>query len=517
MVQGSDSCGGSYHFVTYTGAPITDRDARRLAKRNVMQHIHRSRKNALAVRRHKPLLYSLDVLHEFTERQATSSEPLDLDPSHTNLVPFNVPDNACCSASPQKDAVPDSMSTTVLLPGIMTMYRLGAGRGDPFLKFPINITPRSRELVDIIFKERGGKASPLKVAWFQISILDAAAFHQLLSGAATYFNNLRNGDSLQADEESLAHHTYSLQLINRQMRDVKLATTDGVISSIIGFACYYHLVGDLRSWKMHLDGLKEIVHSRGGIQTLNSVRFLRIMLSCIDISGSCTLDDVPNFPLAYPISTIQPSMPFSNLESKYRRISNNLAFTFRDNFALVELLVDLIRESSHLQSEIQLTEGKILMDSIYICDYTNPLLHRLLSLPRQKHASKVADMAEMIRLAAILYLIGIRQSFGIYPTRVTSQIRKLSVLLMTSETDSAQARMWKDRGLGCIQLWIIVVGGVLCDEKDGASWFAKHLHAAMHRMSVATYGDLEGFLKGFSWVDEIHGTLLKDFRRKLIT
>lgn len=91
----------------------------------------------------------------------------------------------------------------------------------------------------VVFDERGGKASPLRVAWFQISILDAAAFHQLLSGAATYFNNLRKGDGLAANGESLAHHTYSLQLVNRQMSDVKVATTDGVVSSIIGFACYY--------------------------------------------------------------------------------------------------------------------------------------------------------------------------------------------------------------------------------------------------------------------------------------
>ena len=149
----------------------------------------------------------------------------------------------------------------------------------------------------VVFDERGGKASPLRVAWFQISILDAAAFHQLLSGAATYFNNLRNGDGLAVNGESLAHHTYSLQLVNRQMSDVKVATTDGVISSIIGFACYYvrvppppksesktdvaikHLIGDMISWRTHLDGLEQVINLRGGIETLESNEYLRIMLS----------------------------------------------------------------------------------------------------------------------------------------------------------------------------------------------------------------------------------------------
>ncbi|PVH85431.1 hypothetical protein DL98DRAFT_606526 [Cadophora sp. DSE1049] len=514
----SDNGGSIYHFVTCTGAPITDPNARKQAKRNVMQHVHRSRKNALAARRHKPMLCDLDVPQEFTEGHVNSSERLDLDTSQTDLAPTDLQLNAGSSFLPQTVAITDKTLTTAPLPDILTMSRVGAGRGDPFLRYPIKVTPRSRELVDIIFDERGGRASPLRVAWFQISILDAAAFHQLLSGAATYFNNLRNGDGLQANGESLAHHTYSLQLVNRQMRDVIVATTDGVISSIIGFACYYHLIGDMKSWREHIDGLKEIIRLRGGIETVDSNTFLRIMLSCIDISGSCTLDETPTFPLpTNPISAILPSLPFSSLESNYRQNANILLLNFPNTFSLINILVDLMQESSHLQREIEGTEGNILMDSMYICDHTNPLLHKLLSLPRHEVTSIIADMVEMIRLAAILYLIAIRQAFGIYPTRVTSQIRKLSVLLMTSERDDAEANMWEDRGLGYIQLWVITVGGVLCNEKDRAPWFAKHLHAAMRRMSIATYGDLEDMLRGFSWIDEIHGTLLKDFRSKLMT
>ncbi|CZT46217.1 uncharacterized protein RSE6_06618 [Rhynchosporium secalis] len=116
------------------------------------------------------------------------------------------------------------------------MSRLGAGRSDPFNDYPITLNHRSRELLDLIFDERIGSASPLKGFWFQISLLDTAAFHQLLSGAAIYFNNLHQGDGGQASGESLAHHAYSLQLVNDQMRNTESATTDGVISSIIGFA-----------------------------------------------------------------------------------------------------------------------------------------------------------------------------------------------------------------------------------------------------------------------------------------
>jgi hypothetical protein len=40
-------------------------------------------------------------------------------------------------------------------------------------------------------------------------------------------------------QESLAHHLVALRIINSQMCDVRLATSDGVISAIAGFSCYY--------------------------------------------------------------------------------------------------------------------------------------------------------------------------------------------------------------------------------------------------------------------------------------
>ncbi|MAD87094.1 MAG: hypothetical protein CL912_29395 [Deltaproteobacteria bacterium] len=170
----------------------------------------------------------------------------------------------------------------------------------------------------------------------------------------------------------------------------------------------------------------------------------------------------------------------------------------------------------HLQTKIQQTEGNILVDPTYTCDYFDPILHRLLSLPRQDLSSSNASIAEMIRLGAILYLIAVRQSFGIYPIRVKIQIRKLSVLLISFEDSETKDRTWDKHGLGWMELWVNTLGGVLNDEIDEAPFFAKHLHDAMHRMAVMTYGDLEDRLREFAWINEIHGALLTDFRRKLI-
>ncbi|KAH7321480.1 hypothetical protein BKA65DRAFT_512262 [Rhexocercosporidium sp. MPI-PUGE-AT-0058] len=159
----------------------------------------------------------------------------------------------------------------------------------------------------------------------------------------------------------------------------------------------------MRSWRKHLTGLKEIVQLRGGIGCLDPNIFLRTMLSCIDISGSRTLDEVPNFPFpAILAPSVMLDLHSPNVGLFFQSYLDILTFNFTNNFGLVDILVDLNLESLHLQHEMRQNKGKVLMDSMYICDYINPILHRLLSLPRQDDSSSTATMAEVIRLAAIL-------------------------------------------------------------------------------------------------------------------
>ena len=90
MVPSTINGGGIYHFVTYMGAPVTDPKVKKLAKRDVMKHVHRSRKNTLAARRQKPLLCELDVPQEFGEGRADFSGRLDLGNFQSILAPPGV-------------------------------------------------------------------------------------------------------------------------------------------------------------------------------------------------------------------------------------------------------------------------------------------------------------------------------------------------------------------------------------------------------------------------------------------
>ncbi|CZT05832.1 uncharacterized protein RAG0_11763 [Rhynchosporium agropyri] len=302
------------------------------------------------------------------------------------------------------------------------------------------------------------------------------AFHQLLSGAAIYFKNLHQRNGGQASGESLAHHAYSLQLVNDQMRNTESATTDGVISSIIGFAATTYAVPRHR-WvhilTLHLAfdcGYEKLEKAFGGVERdhpSTSYQFTTLgytELSNVDISGSCSMDEAPSFPLpeglppsTLPIPSSMTLSPFSQIEL--------LHSSFPSNSELFNNLTQLDLESLHLQDKIKNTGGTILLNSTL------------------DDMSQISAMADMLRLAAVLYLIAICQSFEIYPTRVTVQIRKLSASIMTSEGSGPNQRIWEDHGLGLAGLWIMSVGAILSDEKDKAAWFAKRLQDSIRRLS----------------------------------
>ncbi|KAE9373391.1 hypothetical protein N431DRAFT_337270 [Stipitochalara longipes BDJ] len=397
--------------------------------------------------------------------------------------------------------------------------RLGAGRFDPFARFPIELNHRARELVDTIFISRDstGKLAPLTDAWFHVGMLDAAAFHQLLSGSASYFSRIRSL-SLETDtKESIAHHAHAIQIVNRNLAKAETATSDGMVGAIIGFACYYHLRGDMKTWRTHLAGLKEVLSLRGGIHTIDANGLLRVMLSNIDISGSCTLNTAPNFPLpAKQFPNGQRASQSSNKRGFPQRLSVAWRFNFSGQETLMDIVDDAVIEAYNLQEEMAGTNNSIWQDSMYVCNYINPLLHRLLSLPATTHSLRSSSIAEGLRLGAILYLVAIRQTFGIYPTRTTAQIVKVKHLFENWEPSEIAQFSFEDLNLNLIKVWILSLAAVMSDSKELQQWSYQNLHLSMSRLGLQTYTDVERLVEVFLWIPEIHGQQLRVLDSTLI-
>lgn len=66
----------------------------------------------------------------------------------------------------------------------------------------------------------------------------AAAFHQVLANAALNLASLRAKDSVPELAESLYHHNVAVKIATKELADPERSTSDGLLGTIVAFACY---------------------------------------------------------------------------------------------------------------------------------------------------------------------------------------------------------------------------------------------------------------------------------------
>jgi hypothetical protein len=78
-----------------------------------------------------------------------------------------------------------------------------------------------------------------KIGFFR-TVADEAGFRQILCTSSSHMTKLREGTETA---EAIAPSTEAIRSINRRLTDPTLAISDGVIITILAFAC--HAVSDL--------------------------------------------------------------------------------------------------------------------------------------------------------------------------------------------------------------------------------------------------------------------------------
>jgi hypothetical protein len=166
------------------------------------------------------------------------------------------------SALPQATAGPSRQAPGQLV--VSNPRDLGAGSSDPFSRYPIEMDVRSHELFAHCKHPATGQylgnakdlvnamtcpmlSSLCKIGFFQTIQEDEGGFRQVLCTASehqTKFMEMRDF-TVPSNPESLALSIEAVRSINRRIADPVLGTSDGVIATIIAFAC--HTVRDIRS------------------------------------------------------------------------------------------------------------------------------------------------------------------------------------------------------------------------------------------------------------------------------
>jgi hypothetical protein len=114
---------------------------------------------------------------------------------------------------------------------------------NPLAIFPLKTNERMRQLVSFLYDSMDITPKPLGPIWFTIGMIDKSAFQLTLGNAAYCFNKetgLYQGELFDRGEtaESMSFYTMAMESVKRRLRDPIDGVSEGVIGSVLGFACH---------------------------------------------------------------------------------------------------------------------------------------------------------------------------------------------------------------------------------------------------------------------------------------
>ena len=111
---------------------------------------------------------------------------------------------------------------------------LGVGWGvNPIQNIPIEYSSQNSRLMEFLVYSSNKDSYPVSEIWFSLALTDKSSFHLLLATVATAVQKLTGVETAEATK----HYTLSLKSVATRMNDPNERTSEGVISSILGFAC----------------------------------------------------------------------------------------------------------------------------------------------------------------------------------------------------------------------------------------------------------------------------------------
>ncbi|KAF2672871.1 hypothetical protein BT63DRAFT_138760 [Microthyrium microscopicum] len=321
---------------------------------------------------------------------------------------------------------------------------------------------------------------------------DSSALNLTLATAALAISR-RFNYKIEDSTECLTYYTASLQEINQRLQDPKESASDGVVGTILGFACFDTNIGNWDRWKLHMSGLQKIIKVRGGLQSFLGLHILQTTILWVDVAGSLILDTVPRFELPQ-ISSIEPELHHSpriltfvqKWETQYPELVD-----IRDNlFSLASL-------ARHANSSA--TSNNLSQDGTFICIRLHSVAHGFLCMSRDIQPAVAysnypgSAIREALRLTSILFIAMIKKHHGVVPSGVPECKLRLSQFLTQVAVD------WSS--FMDLHLWVLMIGALA--EKNGRLWYVSEISATMREMGLIKWDDLLDVVKDIIWINEI--------------
>ncbi|OBT53596.1 hypothetical protein VE04_06287 [Pseudogymnoascus sp. 24MN13] len=367
------------------------------------------------------------------------------------------------------------------------LCRLGSGRSDPFTLYPIEMNLRAHELFDHLHGDTCPMFKTLNNIGFFKTVLDEAAFRQLLCTSSAHMTRLRDETE---NPEAIVLSTQAIQSVNSRITDPMLAISDGVLVTILAFACHAVMFNDIKGISTHFKGMEAIIQQRGGLQFIKSNPVLCTVIFWVDVNAAFLQDQVPRFPIPYDIL---PQVYAGEVTS----LSGSRLLQACATNGMISAIHDLLVLNQYMVNKAE--ENDLWDNAVFAGLYIVPLLSKLLTIRHNAFDAALAT-EKACRIGALLYLSGIRRRFGI---TLTSDIHVQNLKHAISEDKSSNPDP--------IRPWLLIIGGAQSVQLEDREWFVSETANLLLRLQYNTWDELMAAVRGVLWVEGILETECDQF------
>ncbi|KAK7415678.1 hypothetical protein QQX98_005712 [Neonectria punicea] len=331
-----------------------------------------------------------------------------------------------------------------------------------------------------------------KSLWFQSLFIDEAYFHFAIAMTNTCIDFF-----LRRTEESptaLAHLSRTFQLLNKRLGS-KDAVTDMTIGLTAVLSIRESVRGDLKTNKVHLDGLQQMVELRGGLRSFEGDVSVLQKICRADLEYSLLSGESPRF---HYVDMPRHKIPTTSegIGERYRHLL--CVFPEGSSRNMHQLVIDVLNANTLFNGDPDSPKPNALEFQAIILS----LLYGLLRIDEAEFES-FTQVQRMWFFGLVAFVGSFMFQFG--------RRRYLRYHQLARRVQTCIEQLYG--GLTCpnaLVLWLLLVGSVcMWGEETDDHWLLPAVARTARFMGLSTWKGVLEELKRAPWVHSVHDDIGK--------
>ncbi|THY06335.1 hypothetical protein D6D01_09909 [Aureobasidium pullulans] len=328
-------------------------------------------------------------------------------------------------------------------------------------------------------------SNPFLVSWWPLALGDPALFHVSLQ-TACLDEELLAQKGFQTSEALMAD---SVTLLRRKLSNQTLAVQDGTMNSVITLAAIEFGKGNIVVSQMHVEGVKRMVDTRGGISGVRQTSPLTArMVSWV----SMLITGHPQFETQNDLGTGDgiPSIPEWHLDLS----TGNHHPLDLDDFLVDATVRNVFIRLHKVFERAQRTP----ISTTQLHDLTCYVIHRLLPTASNLQSLSSSPLTECMRYAIVLYMF-ITHGTTYYPHTFVLNRGLIQFKAHLEQLESSSQIH------DSINVWLLTIGMVASTGTLHYQWYFERARIIATLLQLQSWDDVFIHIKSVLWLNTAQG------------